>query len=280
MSSKVKRFQSNSKGEDYVVGDLHGCFEDLLLMLKAMNFNEKVDRVFSVGDLIDRGPDSYECARLIYKPWFHAVQGNHEDLMIQSILHSTQYAVGVWMSNGGQWIYKTGTWDKQYTDEQLKKLATDLNKLPYVIVVGKDDERFNIVHAEFVRFGVGGRGNISDEDIDNWTFSSTEEYSMLWGRDLIRGPSVDVPVHKGLSHTYVGHTPLRKVVWAHQQMYLDTGCAYHYFGRSTSDDHTLSIAATKQRIIYQWNPSWKKLSQIKFVDVPDVLELINTEKNV
>lgn len=37
--------------------------------------------MFSVGDLIDRGGKSRDCLSLLYEKWFHAVKGNHEDIL-------------------------------------------------------------------------------------------------------------------------------------------------------------------------------------------------------
>lgn len=277
--NKVKRFKSNTKGRDLVVGDLHGCCEDLLLALKAIKFNMKIDRLFSVGDLIDRGPDSFECAELIYKPWFHAVQGNHEDLMIKSVLHNDEHATDIWLNNGGMWIYDDGTYKMRYTKKQLNKLATDLNELPYVIVVGEGEKRFNIVHAEFIRFE--RNDNVSDDDIDSWTFHQPEEYSMLWGRALLGEAAYDQgSPHEGLSQTYVGHTPTRQVLRCYQQMYIDTGCVYHYYrgGVYKNDTNMLAIACPSEEIVYRWSPAWKKLSKLSYAEIPSAQNLINKTK--
>lgn len=53
----VTRFSLNTKGRDYAVGDIHGCFNRLQTVLDEMGFDPSKDRLFSVGDLVDRGPD-------------------------------------------------------------------------------------------------------------------------------------------------------------------------------------------------------------------------------
>lgn len=63
-------FKENTNGRDFVVGDLHGCFKEFVEKLKEINFDYSTDRMFSVGDLIDRGEDSIKCLRLIKTPWF------------------------------------------------------------------------------------------------------------------------------------------------------------------------------------------------------------------
>ena len=98
-----KRYKSNNRGKDYVIGDLHGMYRLLFEKLKEIKFNPEMDRVFSVGDLIDRGPDSKKCAELIYEPWFHTVRGNHEDMMIKSLVDKDVNWKDTWVMNGGLW---------------------------------------------------------------------------------------------------------------------------------------------------------------------------------
>jgi len=53
----ICKLPTNQAGKDYVIGDLHGCYELLERLLDAVGFDKSKDRLFSVGDLIDRGPD-------------------------------------------------------------------------------------------------------------------------------------------------------------------------------------------------------------------------------
>lgn len=59
--SAMQHFQENKVGTDYVVGDIHGCFTKLAEALDEVGFNFTKDRLFSTGDLVDRGPESEEC---------------------------------------------------------------------------------------------------------------------------------------------------------------------------------------------------------------------------
>ena len=49
--------ERNDRGRDLVVGDVHGHFATLRQVLAELEVGEH-DRVFSLGDLVDRGPDS------------------------------------------------------------------------------------------------------------------------------------------------------------------------------------------------------------------------------
>jgi len=47
----------------YAVGDLQGCLEPLKCLLKQVAFDPALDRLWLVGDLVNRGPQSLETLR-------------------------------------------------------------------------------------------------------------------------------------------------------------------------------------------------------------------------
>lgn len=81
----LKTVPANVEGRDFVVGDIHGCFDELGKLLLHVKFDPNYDRLFSTGDLIDRGPRSLECFSLLNKKWFYSVLGNHEDLFLSKV---------------------------------------------------------------------------------------------------------------------------------------------------------------------------------------------------
>ena len=69
----------------WVVGDIHGCFALLMAKLRACRFDPWQDLLVSVGDLIDRGPDSLRCLQLLL-PLFQIVgmQGFLADMRLHA----------------------------------------------------------------------------------------------------------------------------------------------------------------------------------------------------
>ncbi|MGV6807265.1 MAG: symmetrical bis(5'-nucleosyl)-tetraphosphatase [bacterium] len=64
----------------YVVGDIQGCLKPLRCLLKKVRFSRKRDRLISVGDVVNRGPQSLETLRYLkgLGSAFSMVLGNHD----------------------------------------------------------------------------------------------------------------------------------------------------------------------------------------------------------
>jgi len=49
----------------YVIGDLQGCYDELMELLAAIQYTPETDHLWFVGDIINRGPKSLECLRFV-----------------------------------------------------------------------------------------------------------------------------------------------------------------------------------------------------------------------
>ncbi|MBM3111949.1 symmetrical bis(5'-nucleosyl)-tetraphosphatase [Pseudomonas arcuscaelestis] len=75
----------------YAVGDLQGCLQPLKCLLERVNFNPAVDRLWLVGDLVNRGPESLKTLRFLYsiRDSLVCVLGNH-DLHLLAAWHNIE----------------------------------------------------------------------------------------------------------------------------------------------------------------------------------------------
>lgn len=60
------------------IGDVHGCFDELMTLLSIVEPNAS-DRVIFLGDLMDRGPDPAGVVRFVRERGYECVLGNHDE---------------------------------------------------------------------------------------------------------------------------------------------------------------------------------------------------------
>ena len=72
----------------YVVGDIQGCYDQLIALLEKVHFDEQHDKLWLTGDLVARGPKSLETLRLVKSmgPAATTILGNH-DLHLLATYH-------------------------------------------------------------------------------------------------------------------------------------------------------------------------------------------------
>ncbi|KVP76910.1 serine/threonine protein phosphatase [Burkholderia ubonensis] len=208
----VQRYHRNIVGRDFCVGDVHGYFSALEMALVQIGFDESRDRLFSVGDLVDRGPESHRVCEWIAKPWFYAVQGNHEDMAIRYVVPGRRDRE-LYMMNGGAWMIASAP------TEQME-YAASMATLPYAIEVETEKGIVGIVHADVS--GPTWHGMIerfSHVDSNNKLKAITND--CLWRRDRIQAED-----HSGVPDVravIVGHTPLKRPAILGNVYHIDTG---------------------------------------------------------
>jgi len=204
-----RRLAANAKGRDFLIGDLHGMYADFERALAARSFDPAADRVVSVGDLVDRGPDSPACLRLLEEPWFFAVRGNHEQLMLDALDGSGD--VLLWRVNGGDWAWRSDL------EGELAQAVARAGELPCALTLETGDgEAVGIVHAEYPR------GDWTE--VEQAAAAPEERQAMIWGRSVISAgkrrqiANIRLTVH--------GHTPIGEPLRLGNQLFIDTGAVY------------------------------------------------------
>lgn len=220
-SPRVQRFSLNTAGRDFAVGDVHGHFSRLESALAAIGFAPERDRLFAVGDLVDRGPESAEVLAWLERPWFHAICGNHELMTWRRAVKHPLPDVDH-LAHGGAWL------DACDRDTQAR-IATCLQALPLAIEVETPDGLVGLVHADF--------------PYDDWQaihedrFSPEDEEDCLWSIERYRMRYAQ-PV-RNIRAVVHGHMALRKPAQLGNVHYIDTG-GWRAEGKFTLLDlHTL-----------------------------------------
>jgi predicted phosphodiesterase len=183
-----------------VVGDIHGCDDELEDMLTMVGFNDD-DRLVSVGDLITKGPKSREVLeRFMREPQFSAVIGNH-DLALRRR----------W--NGEKLKLKDS---QKPTNKELKKekerFLPFLNNLPFIIEL----EHHLVVHAG-IRPGLA---------LHSQTTEDLTELRSLGPKLAARDGLPWYDVYDGEKVVLFGHWPAAEPRRGKKAIGLDTGCVY------------------------------------------------------
>lgn len=191
-----------------VFGDIHGEFDLFQKALASLNYSPEDDVIISVGDLIDRGPKSYETlCWFLTKPNVYSILGNHEHMMITGgkMTH---------IMNGGSWLYELDKDTRDYLIDSVNK------KFPEVLSVQFGDDLYGFVHAEVPYMC---------QDWEDMANVPTD--LMIWSRDFIkyseRKAYKERAVVSGVSAVFHGHTILDEPMIIGNRYYIDTGANYH-----------------------------------------------------
>jgi diadenosine tetraphosphatase ApaH/serine/threonine PP2A family protein phosphatase len=208
-------------GRKIVIGDIHGCFDELTDLLELLELRAD-DRVVAVGDLIVKGEKNREVLDLfIDDERFSSVIGNHDRALRQC-----------WR---GEPIRLTKAQKKASAElaVDLERYANYLKSLPYMI----DLDSHLVVHAG-VRPGVPLKHQMASD--------LTEMRTMGANPSRRKGvPWYDV--YRGRKTVLFGHWPAKEPRRASRAIGLDTGCVYG--GRLTAflleSNQLLSVPARR-----------------------------------
>lgn len=259
MKNPIRPFEANTVGRDFTVGDLHGSFSLLEKLLSHVSFDPAIDRLFSVGDLVDRGPESLRCLELLNEPWFYAVRSNHEQMMLEAFRGG--YMGPFWLQNGGMWgldalgDFHRGVPQSKEWGTRLLELLDKVDDLPLVMTVSlRSGKKVHIIHAELPPVGPITDQMLADPEtvLELATHKSADGTFFLWGRHLFfnfnyqdlsnlakvkRTVAYDARrygliFNPELSHIISGHTILQRPMTIIGQTNIDT-CAFGAYRAGT-----------------------------------------------
>lgn len=174
----------------YVMSDIHGCYDEFILMLKKIKFSEK-DTLYILGDIIDRGPDPIKLIQYIMKHKnIKMLQGNHENMMLVALLGDNKSNNIIWYRNGGEITHKQF---KRLKIAEQNEILEYFKNLPNYFIV---DDKI-LVHA-----GIYNQRILKNKSIEENMKNQLED-DLIWIRDefLFFPTNID-------DYTVIfGHTP-------------------------------------------------------------------------
>lgn len=146
----------------YVMADIHGCYDEFQQMLNKIKFNPEVDELIIAGDIVDRGPQSYEMLEYARSEPKNVkfVKGNHDVDFAKYCDRIYRFAddKNATVRRVDLWNY--GVYDHYLTVEglvnQYKLNATDFqlwsemfSRMPYYLERQVGDKKYIIVHGGY-----------------------------------------------------------------------------------------------------------------------------------
>jgi hypothetical protein len=172
----------------WVIGDVHGYFDTASDLIKKINLKDG-DFAVSLGDLVDRGPNSARTIRLFRagKSLFFLL-GNHEFMMLRALETNRNKSWNSWLKFGGVETLQSFGVERGSHEGLADEWVEYLKKIPTEIVLDK----FRLVHAGFD----------SGRDLEN-----QRDHERLWSREIFYSKS---PIDEE-RQVIVGHTPVQQI---------------------------------------------------------------------
>lgn len=201
-----------------IVGDIHGCIDELDELIKTLSYDKNSDRLILLGDLIDRGPDSVAVVARARAMDLECVMGNHD------------YKFLKWFRSAGSRndVYDRHPYYSKFSDADINYIArmSDYIKTDNTVIV-HGGLRAHIPLAKqskedlyYIRYMDKDMRFVSLKKINKF---GKEELGAKFWTEFWKGPESAVYGHN--VHSY--EIPLIEEVAPGVSCYgLDTGCCF------------------------------------------------------
>lgn len=202
-----QNIDESQPGRLFAIGDIHGCYLEFCAVLDCLAPDLALDYLVIVGDLIDRGPDSYEVVRKIRQmqtlygtDHVTVLRGNHE-----------QMALDYFSGEGEWWNFNGNEFTLASYDKHGATIQSDLDYFAGLPLT-REKDGFLFVHA-----GLNPHRSLEQQD----------ESDLLWIREAFYNSRKQWPFTIVFGHTptYVlvrQDVPVSRSGW----IAIDTGCVY------------------------------------------------------
>jgi len=219
----------SERGPFDIIGDIHGCFDELVSLLEKLGYAIRVDhdrdhhievtpptgrRALFLGDLVDRGPNSPDVLRLVMgmveAGTALCVPGNHEAKLLRKLRGKD-----VQLTHG---LAQTVEQLERETPEFRERIAKFIDGLVSHFVL--DGGKLVVAHGGMkVEYAGRASGRVREFALYGDTTGETDEFGLPvrlnWAAD-----------YRGRATVVYGHTPVREAEWLNNTIDVDTGCVF------------------------------------------------------
>ncbi len=193
-------------GKLFAIGDIHGCYKKLRILLEKVNIDFRHDTLIFMGDYIDRGPLSFEVVEYLIKlkkkhENIIFLRGNHEEMLLKYLAGHDRY---VYLSNGGQQTLES--YLKRSYDVDTGPIPQDHIEFLKSLDLYFQTDDFIFVHAG-LKEGICLEDQVSEDLL--WIRRSFVKSKYDFGKCII-----------------FGHTPFSKPLVEPNKIGIDTGAVF------------------------------------------------------
>ena len=190
----------------YAVSDIHGYYSLFIKGLEKIGFSDE-DKLYVIGDAIDRGPDGIKLLCYIKDHEnMDLILGNHEYMMLNSLdgegnIGCTGPNKSLWLVyNGGKYTYDQY---KSLSFEERKDLLKWLNSRYVIKTLKAGEKKICLTHSYYI------------EECENKIYSDLNQefvWSVVWKSMFRLEPELSVPdIYRYYDYTFItGHVPVYK----------------------------------------------------------------------
>lgn len=220
----LKVDRSDLHGPFDIIGDVHGCFDELTALLEKLGYELSADgsnahhpdgrKTIFVGDLVDRGPNSPAVLKLVMGMVSDGnalcVPGNHDSKLVRALDgHNV---------TTGHGLAETLTQLAGESEEFRKDVRDFIDHLPVHYVL--DDGALVVAHAGLPEHLHGrASGKVREFALYGATTGKLDENGLPerldWAAD-----------YRGAARVVYGHMEADRLRWVNNTMCIDTGCVF------------------------------------------------------
>jgi serine/threonine protein phosphatase 1 len=196
----------------YIISDIHGNIKSLKALLSKLDQNKKI---VSVGDLIDRGPNSREVIKYVQEKNIEVVLGNHELFMI----NSEKKIDNIWLNtcNGGNTTIESYKEEGIFNKKAFLKDIEFLKTLPVFRIYSFKEKDLIVSHSCIKNFWKG-------RNLKNYDKKTIED--IVWNRHILYKKLCEGNI-EGENNLFniFGHTIIDEPIIKDNLAAIDTGAA-------------------------------------------------------
>jgi len=188
--------------KQFIVGDVHGCFNELMMLIKKAKCDLNNHQVVLLGDVINKGPDSFKVLSWVRENNIEVIKGNHELKFIENAKKPNNLSpeLKLLLKDMGDewedWLSWINSWPVYIEKEDVLLVHGG-------VVPGEHPSQSKVEHLVNIRYWDGSGQNMKDSSYPAW-------------HDLYTGSKLVVYAHWATQGLKIKNNSIG----------LDTGCVY------------------------------------------------------